>query len=694
MSGRFRIVFVPAVALLVLGLPSSAEPQLAQVTDDQVRTALRLQDFSAQQLEVPAEPVDELEIDLTLDGVAHTLSLRAHSVRSEDYRLLVSGPNGELQEIEAPAPRTFRGVVTGPVAGQVAASITNGQINATLLMEDGTLWQAEPLSRVAPQADAAAHVVYRDADMLPMEGICGTDTLEVPEVPAAEGAALGGPPMNTLCRIAFDVDYEYFAIANNGSIVDTQADVEAVLNAVDMIYASQARISYILMTTLIRQVEPDPYTSFSGAGLLTEFTDEWNNNQGGIVRDVAHLFTGKDLGSVLGISWVGVICTVPNLSYALSQSRHTGNWVERVALTAHEIGHNWAAGHCDGAIDCSIMCSGAGGCSGNVSFFGSTALGQITAYRDAIGCLAMTPYFGSPYILWRHEQTRHHQSWLLDGGSVTSSVSLPSELNRNWTIVATGDFDGDLLWDVFWRNTKNGRNRIWFFNGFDVTSVVQTPRVPDQNWFVAGIGDFNGDGMHDIIWRHRVTGNNTIWLMNGATVLPGSGPTQARTKTKWEVAGVGDFDNDGMDDLLWRHKSRGKNAIWFMNGTVVLPGSGALTTLADRDWKVAGVGDFDADGMADILWRHAGNGNNTMWFMNGRTILPASGPIQAVTNTNWEVVGVGLYNSGDFNADILWHNTANGKNSVWVMVGSVIQAGGGPLPPLTDPNWWIAGTGN
>jgi hypothetical protein len=80
--------------------------------------------------------------------------------------------------------------------------------------------------------------------------------------------------------------------------------------------------------------------------------------------------------------------------------------------------------------------------------------------------------------------------------------------------------------------------------------------------------------------------------------------------------------------------------------------------------------------------------------MNGRTILPASGPIQAVPNTNWDVVSVGIYNNGDFNADIIWHNSANGKSSVWEMTGAVIQPGSGPLPPLNDPDWWIAGTGN
>ncbi|MHC4802308.1 MAG: FG-GAP-like repeat-containing protein [Planctomycetota bacterium] len=690
MSGRFRVVIVLAVVLIVLGLPSAAEQRRSQVTDDEVKAALNLKGFSAQQLQVPAELVDEFEVDVNLDGVPHRLRLRSHSVRAKDFRLLVQGADGVIREVDAPPPCTYRGEVTGGQPGQVAASLVNGQIVATMLMDDGALWQMEPLSKVAPQADHAAHVVYGDADMLPLQGFCGTEMLEVPDLPTAGSAALGGPVMNDVVQLAFDGDYEYYSIAHNSSIPDATADINTITNSMDMIYAAQAGINYNITTILLRTSEPDPYTQFSGSALLTEFADQWNNNHGGVVRDLAHLMTGKDLGGVLGISFVGVVCISPLTSYALSQTGFTGNFAERVAVTAHEIGHNWNAGHCDGDIDCSLMCSAIGGCSGNISYFGSTALAQIIAYRGAIGCLLQAPFSGVPFIMWRHDTTGHNSAWTLDGASVATAVTLPSETNEHWTTVGTGDLDGDTICDILWRNTKNGRNRVWLFTGINVSTEIELPKVRDQNWVVAGTGDFNNDGMDDILWRHGITGNNAIWFMSGGTVLPGSGPIQPRSNKNWKVVGIGDFNNDGMDDILWRHKSRGKNAIWLMNGGVALPGSGSLTTVSDRDWTVVGVGDFDLDGMDDILWRHQGNGNNAIWFMDGRTILPASGPIQSVPNTKWQVISVGDID-GDAIADILWRHSGNGKNSAWLMIGSVIQAGSGSLPPL-DVDWAVAGT--
>jgi hypothetical protein len=143
------------------------------------------------------------------------------------------------------------------------------------------------------------------------------------------------------------------------------------------------------------------------------------------------------------------------------------------------------------------------------------------------------------------------------------------------------------------------------------------------NWSVVGVGDFNGDGMADILWRNNNNGNVAIWLMNGTTVTNSSTATFGNMPLTWSVAGTGDFNGDGSSDILWTDTS-GDIAIWEMNGTTILnPNTSEVGNLSTV-WTVAETGDFNADGLSDILWRDT-SGDIAIWFMNGTTITSGTG---------------------------------------------------------------------
>ena len=47
--------------------------------------------------------------------------------------------------------------------------------------------------------------------------------------------------------------------------------------------------------------------------------------------------------------------------------------------------------------------------------------------------------------------------------------------------------------------------------------------------------------------------------------------------------------------------------------------------MADQSWQIAGIGDFDGDGKDDILWRNASTGENYLYPMDGTSIKPTEG---------------------------------------------------------------------
>ncbi len=98
--------------------------------------------------------------------------------------------------------------------------------------------------------------------------------------------------------------------------------------------------------------------------------------------------------------------------------------------------------------------------------------------------------------------------------------------------------------------------------------------------------------------------------------------------------------------------------------------------------------DFNGDGYQDILWRNRATGENSIWFMKNASlsswlILPPA------TDLNWYIQGTGDF-TGDGKTDILWRNYATGQNTVWVMDRTTYSTWA-LLAPATDLNWRVQG---
>jgi len=210
--------------------------------------------------------------------------------------------------------------------------------------------------------------------------------------------------------------------------------------------------------------------------------------------------------------------------------------------------------------------------------------------------------------------------------------------------------------------------------------------VADQNWQVAGIGDFDGDGKDDILWRNASTGENYVYLMSGLSLKPGEGYIRTVADLNWKVAGVGDFDGDGKADILWRNSSTGQNYVYPMDGPTIKASEGYLRTVDDTRWEVKGVGDFDGDGKADIVWRNSSSGQNYLYPMDGTTIKATEGYLRTLSDLAWQIAAVGDYD-GDGKSDLLWRNSSTGQNYLYPMDGTTVKPNEGYLRTV-PPGYW------
>jgi hypothetical protein len=296
---------------------------------------------------------------------------------------------------------------------------------------------------------------------------------------------------------------------------------------------------------------------------------------------------------------------------------------------------------------------------------------------------------GRSDVLWRNGASGENYLYPMNGTTILPGEGfLRAVPDQDWQIAGTGDFDGDGRADILWRHSVSGENYVYLMNGLSIVNEGYLRTVADQNWQVAGTGDFDGDGRDDILWRNTSTGENYLYPMDGLSIKPGEGYLRTVADTAWDIKGIGDFDGDGKADILWRNGTSGENYLYPMDGTAIKPTEGFLRTVADTAWQVRGAADFDGDGKADIVWRHVTSGQNYLYPMDGTAIKPTEGYVRTVSDVAWRIVAVGDYD-GDGKSDLLWRHSSTGENYLYPMDGTTIKPTEGYLRTVPADGWEV-----
>jgi len=189
-----------------------------------------------------------------------------------------------------------------------------------------------------------------------------------------------------------------------------------------------------------------------------------------------------------------------------------------------------------------------------------------------------------------------------------------------------------------WRNTSTGELDLWSSKGTSAeTYTTQNLGVIPLSWTIQEFGDFNGDGRADIIWRNSSTNEVDVWTSKDGSSVAFNTQDLGVIPSVWALDGVGDFNGNGADGLVWRNTSTGEVDIWSFTGNSTVSVSSQEIAVVPTSWNLVAVGDYNGDGKADLLWQNSSTGEVDVWLSNAGTGVSFTYHELTVVPSSWHV---------------------------------------------------------
>jgi hypothetical protein len=256
-----------------------------------------------------------------------------------------------------------------------------------------------------------------------------------------------------------------------------------------------------------------------------------------------------------------------------------------------------------------------------------------TALSSSSSSLALGDWDGDARtdLLWYNSSGANRFFKLTSSSPLTftqhnSLITLPGNMSSH--VLVTGEFNGDSFSDVLIDNPTLTSGGFWAFVGDGDMSFTQRPFASDVAGGSIGLGDWNGDGVTDVMTHRFTSGSNRFWLNDGTgQFIFHAGDIITPSTIVNFVPYVGDWNADGLSDLMFHQPSSGSNR-WF---TTSWSSAGAMqfAYVSNPIWAInisgsggaMAFGDWNGRAFEAPMWWLASNGSNR-WYRNDAATPP------------------------------------------------------------------------
>jgi hypothetical protein len=209
------------------------------------------------------------------------------------------------------------------------------------------------------------------------------------------------------------------------------------------------------------------------------------------------------------------------------------------------------------------------------------------------------------------------------------------QFTQDWSVAGADDINGDGFADVIVgvldysnEQTREGAAFVYHGSAQGINLIADAVLESNQEFTglgksVAGAGDINGDGFADVIvgahgYDNGQMNEGGVFVYHGSPGGLNTTPAailesdQDGAHLGYSVAGAGDINKDGFADIIagapdYNNGQNAEGAIFVYHGSVSGLNS-TPTAILESDyniallgWSVAGAGDINKDGFADII---------------------------------------------------------------------------------------------
>lgn len=278
---------------------------------------------------------------------------------------------------------------------------------------------------------------------------------------------------------------------------------------------------------------------------------------------------------------------------------------------------------------------------------------------------------------------------------VTLGRAVQAERPSTWTLAYTFDFNLDGFQDAIWNDHETNRMAIWLMHG---TALLEpgpvTPGPRGEGWIVGTAGDFNLDGMADVHWYNPKTNRMIMWLMRGESIADVGPAIPTPPGEGWLAVSSGDFNLDGIADLLWHNPKTNRMVVSLVRGTGVMDQSPEIPGPPGDGWTAVSAADLNLDGMSDVVWYNPTTNRVAVWLMRGLEIIEKGPEIPGPPGDGWTAVPSIVDYNLDGTGDLTLYNPRTNRMAVWLLRGTALLDPGPEIPGPLGDGWNLAFAGD